>query len=166
MNLIRNAVIALAVAVGLAGAAQAVEVTLTPQYPVAKVTFPKGWSVTTIERGVESRSPDEEVFLWFEVYRSSESDKVMREHERYFTKQGVRITGAPTSNGSSVAGVTIKATNMPATWKGAPTVLRYLVFDFGPSANRQLLMSVWASPEGDKQHDPAVQSIIDSLKAP
>lgn len=163
--MLRTLFAAVMAAVVLSSPSQAVEVTLTPKMPVAKVDFPKGWSVTEIDRGVESRSPDEEVFLWFEVYASSEFNKVLKEHDTYFARQGVKVVGEAKTSSNSLAGVTIQATNLPATWKGAPTVLRYLVFDFG-KANRQMMMSVWASPEGDKKHDAAVQGIIESLKAP
>lgn len=146
-------------------AAQALEVTLTPADPIVKLDFPAGWSVTDIKRGIEVKSPDQEVFVWFEVYAPNEYSTLVREHETYFKKQGVVIRGEPRTARDEGDNHAVKATDFPATWKGRPTVLRYLAYDFRLPSGKQILMSYWASPEGDKAHDAAMKKIISSMKA-
>ena len=145
--------------------AGAKEVRVPSRRPVISIDMRDGWSVEDTDRGIEARSPDEEVFLWFEVYAPASEKKVFDEHQRYFNEQGVRIVGESKSSTSSENGVTIKATAFPATWKGKPTILRYLSYDLDLASRQLILMSYWASPEGDRKHDPAMQNIIGSFKA-
>ena len=43
-------------------------------------------------------------------------------------------------------------------------MLRYLNYDPGLPGDQQILMSYWASPEGDRAHDAQMQAIVASLK--
>ena len=145
-------------------AASALTVTLTSNDPIFTVDFPSKWSVGEIKRGVEAKSPDEEIYLWFEVFTPAEYDALVVEHQTYFDGQGVKILGEGKAVSDAVGGMRVKVTDFPARWKGKPTVLRYLAFDFGLPSQQQVLMSYWASPEGDQAHDAAVKAIIDSMR--
>ncbi len=134
--------------------------------PVAGIELPGGWTTTATKRGVEVKSPDEEVFFWVEVYQPAQYAAVVAEHERYFGKQGVAITGEGRTSSSKDGNVQIKATAFPATWKGDPTVLRYLSIDPGLPSKSQILLSYWASPKGDKTHEVAFQGVLQSLGPP
>ena len=134
--------------------------------PVVGIDIPNGWKTSATSRGIEVRSPDEEVFFWVEVYLPAQYDALVKEHETYFKGQGVVITGEANVSSSDEGGVKIQATNLPATWKGKKTILRYLAIDPNLPARNQVLLSYWASPEGDKKHDPAFQKVLESLGAP
>lgn len=145
-------------------AAPALDVTLTPADPIASFSFPSGWTVTDTRRGIEVKSPDEEVFVWFEVYAPDEYATLVREHEEYFKRQGVMIRGAPRVAEDTGKNHAVKASDFPATWKGRPTVLRYLAYDLHLASGKQILMTYWASPEGDRAHDKTMKGIIGSMK--
>lgn len=155
---------ALLVAICFGSVASAKTWFVTPGDPIATIEFPDNWTVGEIKRGLEIKSNDEEVFLWIEIYRPSAYAAVVREHERYFQSQGVRIIGEPTQQSSREDGVSIKYTDFPATWQGKPTVLRYLAIDLGLPSGKEILMSYWASPEGDKKHSAAMDRVLDSFK--
>lgn len=134
--------------------------------PVVSVDVPGGWKSSATSRGIEVRSPDEEVFFWLEVYLPAQLEAIRAEHQAYFTKQGVKITGEPKVATINEGTVKVVATDLPATWNGKPTVLRYLAIDPSLPGQNQILLSYWASPEGDKTHEVAFKKVIGSLNAP
>src|SRR5690349_13719715 len=123
---------------------------VTPAQPVAIVDIPDDWKVVDTKRGFGVKSPDEEVFFWIETFTPDQRASVVAEHERYFTRQGVRITGKAKVDTHGDRSVSIQATSLPATWNGEPTVLRYLAIDLRLPSQMQILLSYWASPEGDR----------------
>src|SRR5918912_3734973 len=66
---------------------------VTPASPVAIVDLPDSWEVVDTKRGFGVKSPDKEVFFWIETFTPDQRASVVAEHERYFTRQGVKITG-------------------------------------------------------------------------
>lgn len=159
----RAAVLSLMMTV-CASAASALTMTLTKSDPIVSIDFPANWDVGEIKRGVEAKSPDRDVYVWFEVFAPAEYDTLVGEHKAYFDKQGVQRTGEARVFSNEESGVRIKFSDFPSTWKGAPTVLRYVAMDFGLPSQKQILMSYWASPAGDKAHDATVRALIDSMK--
>jgi hypothetical protein len=143
------------------GLAKTVKVTAT--HPVAIVDIPDTWKVLDTKRGFRVKSPDEEVFFWIETFTPDQRAGVVAEHESYFMQQGVEITGDPEVSTKDDRTVSMKSTHLPATWKGKPTVLRYLLIDLHLPSQTQILLSYWASPEGDEEHDAAMDKIIASF---
>jgi hypothetical protein len=128
-------------------------------------TVPDNWKSTQIERGLEIKSNDEEIFLWVEAYREADLEKVKAEHAKYFTKQGVKFTGEPKIHAEATERYGLAFMDMPATWNGNPTVLRYIFIEPADAKKRRLMMSYWASPEGDKKHSEAMGALVKSLGA-
>jgi len=143
------------------GVAKTIKVTAA--HPVAIVDIPDDWKVVDTKRGFGVNSPDEEVFFWIETFTPDQRASVVAEHERYFTRQGVRITGEPKVDKQGDQTVSIQSTSLPSTWKGEPTVLRYLAIDLRLPSQTQILLSYWASPEGDREHDGAMDNIVASF---
>ena len=164
--MVRSSLARLALVVCLAfiatpGMAKTIKV--SPENPVAIVDIPDGWKVVDTKRGFGVKSPDEEVFFWIETFTPDQRAGVVAEHESYFTQQGVEITGDPEVSTKDDRTVSMKSTHLPATWKGKPTVLRYLLIDLHLPSQTQILLSYWASPEGDEEHDAAMDKIIASF---
>ncbi len=129
----------------------------------AKVTIPDAWNPREIERGVEAKSPDEEVYIWVESFNDDTIQTVMAEHESYFTRQGVTVTGKTKTVEATRNGLQIKILDVPAIWKGKRTVLQYAIVDAGLPSGRKLLLTEWASPDGEKTYDPDTTAILDSV---
>jgi hypothetical protein len=159
----RALTIALFILFAAAGSGQARSLTIPIGKGGVTISFPKAWAVSDIDRGLESKTPDEEVYVWAETFRANESDTLMQEHESYFTKQGVAITGKPRSETRTVNGLTMTFLDFPATWNGAPTVLQYMLIDPGLPSGWKLLMTEWGSPKGDKMYQSDLNSIMDSI---
>lgn len=163
IRILAAALIAAAFTFGPAPDASAKTLKLTPKDPIAIVDAPDGWLTQEIDRGVEIKTKDEEVILWFEAYRPDQFKAVMDEHTAYFTKQGVKITGEPTTATGEEKGASVTFLEFPATWNGKPTVLRYMSYDLKLPSKKLILMSYWASPEGHKRYAPQMKKLTSSF---
>ncbi|MDB5415252.1 MAG: hypothetical protein JWR10_3587 [Rubritepida sp.] len=100
--------------------------------------------------------------MWMEVFRPDQADRVRREHGDYFTGQGVRITGPAVEQESVANGVRLLVQTLPATWNEAPTILAYQVYGAMTTPSQMLLISYWASPEGDRRYGQQVRAVLTS----
>lgn len=146
--------------------ASARQINLPAGNPIMGIDLPADWKAAASKRGIEVRSPDEEVFFWVEIYLPADKEAVTNEHQLYFARQGVEITGEPRTSRNTEGSVKVQATDFPATWKGKPTILRYLAVDPGLPAGNLVLLSYWASPQGDKMHDAVFRAVLKSLGPP
>lgn len=146
------------------GAALAKPVKIVPGDPPISVEIPSGWEVTSIARGVQVKTADEEIFVWFESYRPAQFEALLAEHNAYFKEQGVTITGEAEAQSKEFPTYFLKISEYPATYEDKPTVLRYVSVVPKDDGKRHLLVSYWASPEGDKQYDADMNKIMDSLR--
>ncbi len=127
------------------------------------IDFPKSFDVSDIDRGVEAKTGDEEVYVWAEAYTEAQVDKIMDEHGIYFSKQGVAVTGKIKTETRMVNGVSIKMLDVPATWHGDRTVVQYLLIDPGWPSGWKLMLTEWASPKGDKMYQKDLDTIMNGL---
>lgn len=159
-NIIRICALA---AVLAATPALAGKLALTSADPVAIVTIPDAWSGTKIARGLEIKTPDDEVYLWFELVAPADMPTVQKEHDVYFDKQGVKITGASETTKIEVKGRPWSVTELKATSKDGPSIIRYVAINPNVPSGKIILMTYWASPGGDKIHDAAMQALLDGI---
>ena len=147
----------------LAGEARAATVEVDPDTPVAEFNIPDGWKTSHIDRGLQAISKDEEVDFWIEAYKPDEFKQILAEHNAYWKDQGVVIASSDTQTHKE-NGVEVTITTEHATWKGAPTVLYYVEFHLGLPSKRNIVLTYWASPEGDKTFHGDVGEVLSSLK--
>ena len=163
--MLRKTVLALAFALaGFNGApAMAGALQITEADPVAVVTVPDAWTTAKVKRGVEIRTPDEEIYIWFELVAPGEIDTLQKEHNSYFEKEGVTITGASETMKQEVNGKAWSFTELKAKSKDGDSIIRYIAINPNLASGKIIMMTYWASPEGDKEHDAAMKGIIDSI---
>src|SRR5262249_45888136 len=137
-SLARLALVVCLACIATPGIAKTIKVTAAN--PVAIVDIPDSWKVVDTKRGFGVKSPDEEVFFWIETFTPDQRASVTAEHERYFARQGVRITGEPKVDTQGDRTVSVRSTSFPATWNGEPTVLRYLAIDLHLPSQTQILL--------------------------
>jgi hypothetical protein len=147
---------------GTPGIAKNVQV--APGDPPITAEVPNGWATTRIDRGIQIKSADEEVYLWFETYAPASFDAVMGEHRKYFAGQGVKIVGAAKTSTKTYPALSVELTDFPAEWQGKPTVMRYILLQPNNPLKKRILASYWASPEGDKTHDGAMTRLMESFR--
>lgn len=148
-----------------AGLAFGKTVTVVPGDEPVTVEVPSSWVSSEIKRGVEISTPDEEVMLWIESYIPAQFEKVLAEHNAYFKEQGVTITGEPEQEAKDFATYAVKFSTYPATYEGEKTVIRYISVGPKDESKRRILLSYWATTDGDKDYDADTSKIIASLKA-
>jgi hypothetical protein len=137
---------------------------LTPADTVASLDFPDSWKISSIKRGIEAKSPDEEVYVWAELVPSDEVDAVQKEHDKYFEKQKVTMTKAdPVAK--DVDGRQWAFIEPQSTWKGKPTLVKYIIINPKVASDKIIVFTYWASPEGDKNYDKEMDGVINSLRA-
>lgn len=147
------------------GFAVAKEVKVAPGDPPLTIDVPSSWEVSEIKRGIQAKTADDEVFLWIETYVPAQFETLLKEHNAYFKEQGVTITGEPEQTEKDYPGYAIKVSTYPAKDEDGPTVIRYLSIGPKDESKRRILLSYWASPDGDKTYDADTNKILDSLRA-
>ena len=130
------------------------------------VDVPSDFQATDYERGMEVKTEDEEVFLWFETCKGSEVQDLLDEHNKYWKENDV-VLNDPVDEKTTQANGTKQQTLdfKNATWKGKPTVLRYVIIGPLGSANSRVVYTLWASPEGSIAHAKEIQSMLASMDA-
>jgi hypothetical protein len=124
---------------------------------------PDAFQASESDRGVELKTPDEEVYTWFEVYKGSESDTLRAEHAKYWKDNDV-VLNDPQTTDRKVGAINVSTMFFPnATWQGKPTILRYVKVGPVAASGTMVLMTVWASPEGIKAHGKEVEHMLDTL---
>ncbi|HEU0148360.1 MAG TPA: hypothetical protein VFR21_15985 [Bradyrhizobium sp.] len=144
--------------------AEAKTAKLTPADAVASLDFPDSWKIASIRRGLQAKSPDEEVYVWAELVPANEVDTVQKEHDEYFKKQKVTMAKADPV-GKEVDGRKWAFIDPQSTWKGKPTVIRYIIIDPKVASGKIVVFTYWASPEGDKNYDKEMDGVLNSLRA-
>ena len=144
--------------------AKAGTVEVRPTAPVATVALSDVWDVSRIDRGIQAKAKDQDVYVWVEAYAPDELDIIIAEHNAYWKDQGVVVTGRDTS-AHEENGATVQITTEAATWKGQPTVLNYVEFNLGLPSKSNVVLTYWASPEGDKALHSEVGKILGSVTA-
>jgi hypothetical protein len=160
----RKLAFAVAALVCLSGMAAAKTAKLTPAETVASLEFPDSWKISNIKRGLQAKSPDEEVYVWAELVPPEELDAVQKEHDDYFEKQKVTMAKAD-PDGKEVDGRKWAFINPKATYKGGSTVIRYIIINPKVASGKIIVFTYWASPEGDKNYDKEMDGVINSLRA-
>jgi hypothetical protein len=164
--MLRTILVALAIALGanmpMLGVAFAGPLPITSADPVAIVTIPDSWPNSKVARGIEFKTPDDEVYVWFELIAPGEMDAVQKEHDVYFQKEGVRITGSSETTKQEINGRAWSFTELKATSKDGPSIIRYVAIN--PNvAGKIILMTYWASDDGHSKYDAAMRKIFDSI---
>jgi hypothetical protein len=148
----------------LPGIALAKSSKLTPDDTVAVLDFPDSWKVSNIKRGLQAKSPDEEVYVWAELVSSDDINTIQKEHDAYFEKQNVTMSKAEPV-GKEIDGRKWAFVDPQATWKGKPTNIRYIIINPNAPSGKTIVFTYWASPEGDKNYDKEMDGVLNSLKA-
>lgn len=164
-SILRASALALAVLAGPTGPAPALAeaFTITEADPVAVVTVPDAWSSKKIPRGIQIKTPDDEIFMWFELVAPNELDAVQKEHDEYFAKQGVTVSGQADTASIEVGGRPWVISEIKGKYKDEDTIIRYVVINPKLASSKLIVLSYWASPEGDKEHGDATTKMLESI---
>ena len=130
------------------------------------IQLPNDWKTGTIANGVEFKSGDDEVYMWVQAVTNSTIDAAIDEYFNYYKKQGVTFGEPIDKSTDQIAGVSVSLLNIPATFEGGPTIIKFVISDSKDGAKKGMLIGYWASPKGHKAHDAAVVKILEDLLRP
>ena len=147
----------------LPGLASAKTYSIPDPNPVAVITMPDDWESTEIEKGVESTSDDETVYVSVEVTELKDAAQAIAEAVTWLKSKGVVVDPAtqekkPFSN-NGMEGVQVQWTGKD---EDGPTHVSLTLLQV--TETKGLVVTYWASPEGEKENLKELASIIDSLK--
>ncbi|HEV7257852.1 MAG TPA: hypothetical protein VGN82_08720 [Bosea sp. (in: a-proteobacteria)] len=147
----------------MAARAWAAALPITGADPVAVITTPDDWKHGKVERGLEIKTPDEEIYIWFELVPPDQIAALQKEHDAYFAKEGVKFTSATETVAQEVNGRPWSFTEMLATSPDGPSIVRYLGINPKVASGKIIMMTYWASHEGHKKHDGAIKTMLNSI---
>lgn len=130
------------------------------------VDLPSNFKVEDSDRGMKTQTADGAVDVWFERYPAGEFDKFVSENSKYWEKNKVDLPKEPTVTEGKIGSDDFRQLDFGgATWKGKPTVVRYVFFKPGndPKAD-MVVVTYWATPEGDIAHNAEIVSMIGTAK--
>jgi hypothetical protein len=159
LHLTRKLAIAAALLLSMSAAGYAKSTTIG----AITLDVPDAFVASASSRGVEAKTPDDEVFTWLEVYKGSEGDTLQAEHEKYWKENDV-VPKDPQITNRKFGNISVSTMFFPnATWQGKPTVLRYVRIGPVAASGTMVLMTVWASPKGINAHGKEVEHMLDTL---
>lgn len=132
--------------------------------PVAVITLPDDWDTTEIDKGVESLSDDETVYVAIEVTELKDATKAISDTIIWLKSKDIVIDPATQEKKPlSINGLE----GVEVQWSGkdsdGPTHVSVTLLQV--SENKGLVLTYWASPDGEKANMKDLASIIGSLKA-
>lgn len=130
----------------------------------ASITIPDDWKSKEIDSGVESQSPDGEVYFAVEGTDAKGLEKAIEEAVEYLKGQGVTVDlKTQKQSESKINGMDVIEIDWKGTDKeGAAEISLSVV---AVSSDKALLITYWASPEGTKKHIKTLGEIANSVKA-
>jgi hypothetical protein len=134
-----------------------------PKNPIATVVLPDDWDADEIDTGVEVTSEDGDVYIAFETVKTANVKSAVEEAIGYLLKKGVKL------DGDSMKQKDIKINGMDGfeiDWDGkdkdGDTKISLTLL--APSKDRMVMLTYWASPEGEKKNMDALMKIEKSIK--
>ncbi len=160
----KNAFIAAMLAAFLATPGFAGTFNIPDSRPLASITVPDSdWKATKIERGIELESSDDEVYLSIEATELKDLKDLIAEAVIVLKRGGVTIDlSTQKQKSGKLLGRQFDDLGWTGKDKDGDVVIHMSVLTV--NATDGIVFTYWASPEGDKKHDPAISQMIESLK--
>ncbi|MBV8213450.1 MAG: hypothetical protein JOZ08_09555 [Verrucomicrobia bacterium] len=139
---------------------------LPDQSPVASFSIPASWKPAEYEDGVEAMSDDESVYIAVEATDLSSTSVIedaMKQSLSYLNKKGVEVdqsTAKQTQaklNGMDVVDVSWRGKDSTGECNVSLTVVVV-------TGKKGLLLTYWASPDGEKKNSQDLVQILHSIK--
>ncbi|KAF0231415.1 MAG: two component sensor [Beijerinckiaceae bacterium] len=138
--------------------------TIPDPNPVAVVTIPDDWETTVIPKGIEVESEDEEIYIAIEVIEVAKVDKAIEEAINWLKSKDV-VVDAATQKQADITINGIPGFEVQWTGKDADGPTNVSLTLLVTSESKGLMVTYWASPEGEKDNMKALKGIIESLKS-
>ncbi|SDR39340.1 hypothetical protein SAMN05444161_3449 [Rhizobiales bacterium GAS191] len=134
-----------------------------PKNPIATVSLPDDWDADEIDTGAEVTSADGEVYIAFETVKAAKVETAVKEAIDYLVKKGVNIEAASMKQKD----ITINGmTGFEIDWDGKDKdgAAKISLTLLAPTKDRFVMLTYWASPEGEEKNMEALMKIEKSIK--
>jgi hypothetical protein len=132
--------------------------------PIATITLPDNWDVDDLDDGIEVASPDDSVYLAIEALDLVDSKAAMAEAFKFFDKKGITVdNSSQKQNEFTVNGLGAFELGFKGRDEDGPTNVKITVIMVGPA--KALMVTYWASDEGEKNLSGEMSNIIGSVQA-
>lgn len=129
----------------------------------ASITIPDDWKSKEIDKGVESESPDSEVYFAVEASDAQGLEKTIEEAVEFLKEKGVTVDlKTQKQTEGKINGMDVIELDWKGTDKEGPAEISLSVV--AVKSDKALLITYWASPEGTQKHIKALGEIINSVK--
>lgn len=136
---------------------------LPEEKPLATITMPDAWKTEGIEDGIEATSDDGEVYLAIETTDADNVEEAMDESIKFLKDKGVVVDQGTFKTEEGKLG---EMDVVDLLWDGkdddGPTKVSVTLV--AVTKNKGLLLTYWASPDGEKKNAAALKAIAQSIK--
>jgi hypothetical protein len=132
--------------------------------PSATVTVPdQGWTVTSIDTGIEVSSEDDEVYMAVQGVPLKDLVDLVGQTIAYLQRAGVTVDkSTEKETKGTVNGMDMSDIGWSGKDKDGDVIVHLLMI--AVSGKDAVMFTYWASPTGDKQHDEEITKMIRSIK--
>ena len=131
--------------------------------PIVTIEVPEDWTATQIDKGIELSSDDDEVYLAIEGTPMKGLVELTTDAVKFLNRAGVTVDkSTEKSSEGTVNGFKMNDIGWAGQDKDGDVLIHLMILTITPT--KGVLFTYWASPEGDKEHDPAIRKIIRSIK--
>ena len=131
--------------------------------PIVTITVPDGWTATQIDKGIELMSDDDEVYLAIEGTQMKGLVELTVDAVKFLNRAGVTVDkSTEKSSEGTVNGFKVNDIGWAGKDKDGDVLVHLMILTITPT--KGVLFTYWASPQGDKEHDDAIRTIIRSVK--
>lgn len=147
----------------LPGAAFAKSYTLPDDNAIAVITLPDAWSNEETDDGVESTSPDDEVYVAVEVKAAKDVAAAVGEALKFLVDNEVKIDPATEKRKEmKIGGMDALDVSFTGVHEGKVNNVSVSIVIVNPE--KVLILTYWASPAGEQKHAATLQAIAESIK--
>jgi hypothetical protein len=151
-------------ALSLPFAAHAKTYPIPDEDPVATVTLPDSWDADDLDDGVEVTSPDEAVYVAVEAADLLDVKSATVEAFKFFDEKGITIDkSSQKEHEFEVGGMKAFELGFKGKDEDGPTNVSITVVTV--SEKKVLMITYWASDEGEKNNADGLSKIINSIQA-
>ena len=131
--------------------------------PIVTIAVPDGWTATQIDKGIELMSDDDEVYLAIEGTQMKGLVELTVDAVKFLNRAGVTVDkSTEKSSEGTVNGFKMDDIGWAGKDKDGDVLVHLMILTITPT--KGVLFTYWASPQGDKEHDGAIRTIIRSVK--
>lgn len=147
----------------IAAGAQAGEMKIPKDAPIASITLPESWIGKDTDTGIEVSSPDDAIYFYIDVADAKSPDQVIEDSIDFLAGEGVTIDPkTQKETHDKLNGMEMASLDWDGTDADGPVSISLVII--APNPQKLLILTYWGTKGEQEKHDADLVSIILSLK--